>query len=43
VDEFKSWCGLPNIHDYIDGTNIEIIKSHCVFPKDYYYSKLSLN
>jgi hypothetical protein len=36
VDEFKSWCGLPSIHNSIDGINIESIKSRYVFPKDYY-------
>jgi hypothetical protein len=26
MKEFKKWCGLPNVQDPIDGTNISIVK-----------------
>jgi hypothetical protein len=38
VDEFQTWCGLPNVQGAINGTHISIVK-HFAYPKDYYYHK----
>jgi hypothetical protein len=38
VDEFQTWCGLPNVQGAIDGTHIFIVNPFA-YPKDYYYRK----
>jgi len=38
VDEFQTWCGLPNVQGAIDGIHIFIVNPFA-YPKDYYYRK----
>jgi hypothetical protein len=40
MNEFKAWCGLPNVHGAINGMHISIVKSSPC-PKNNYYHKIS--
>jgi hypothetical protein len=40
MEDFKLLCGLPNVHDVMDGTHLLIYtKPSITYPKDYYYHK----
>jgi hypothetical protein len=38
VDEFQTWCGLPNVQGAIDDIHISIVKPFA-YPNNYYYRK----
>lgn len=40
MNEFKAWCGLPNVHGAINGMHISIVKSSS-YPRNYYYHKIN--
>jgi hypothetical protein len=40
TEEFKNWCGFPNLQGAIDGTHISIVKPPSNI-EDYYYHKTS--
>jgi hypothetical protein len=39
INDFKLWCGLPNVQGVIDGTHLLISKPFMPFLEDYYYFK----
>ncbi len=39
MEDFKQFCGLPNVQGAIDGTHIIIFKPLTPYPKDYVYHK----
>jgi hypothetical protein len=39
VSRFKNLCGLPSIHDDLNGTNFPIVKLVNSFSEDYYHHK----
>ncbi len=39
MEDFRQLCGLPNVHDAINGTRIQISKPKTIFLKDYYCHK----
>ncbi len=39
MEDFKQFCGLPNVQGAIDGTHIIIFKPLTPFSKDYVYHK----
>ncbi len=41
MEEFKLWCGFPNVQGTIESTHVSMLNLQGAYAKDYYYHKTS--